>query len=107
MVVSVVSIKRELMARIDRGSKVQTEKVERYCSLVGMYRKIEKYVGNDVLITVKNGKQEYTKSNPGLAEMSKINTQLINLSKDLGLSAPPPGASATINTKTYESSDLL
>lgn len=107
MAVSVVSIKKELMAKIDRGSNVQAEKVERYCSLVTMYRRLEKSVGSKVLTTVINGSQEYTKSNPGLAEMAKINTQLINLSKDLGLSAPPPGASAVASAKTYESSDLL
>jgi len=107
MAVSVVSIKRELMSKIDRTSKVQTEKVERYCSLVTMYRRLQKKVGSDVLITVVNGSQEFTKANPGLAEMTKINTQLINLSKDLGLSAPPPGASAIVNTKTYEASDLI
>ena len=107
MAVSVVSIKRELMSKIDRTSKVQTEKVERYCSLVTMYRRLQKKVGSDVLITVVNGSQEFIKANPGLAEMTKINTQLINLSKDLGLSAPPPGASVIVNTKTYEASDLI
>lgn len=107
MAVSVASIKQELMSKINGESKVQTEKVERYCSLVTMYRRLEKKVGSNVLITVVNGSQEFTKANPGLAEMTKINTQLINLSKDLGLSAPPPGASAIVNVKSYKASDLL
>lgn len=62
--------------------------------------------GDNVITIVKNGKQEFTKTNPAITEMAKINTQMINLSKDMGLSAPPPGAQA-IDSKMYKSSDLV
>jgi phage terminase small subunit len=90
------SLRIELNKRIDRKSKVQQEKVERYLNLVKIYymldEAIEKY---GVLVTTENGAQRFTKPNPAIAEKNKINSSLIALGKDLGLDIPPPTQKGT------------
>lgn len=82
-------MREELLSKINQNSQVEIEKVERYCLLVKHFAAIERKIGNNNLVLVKNGSQEYWKVNPGISEMNKINAQLINLGKDMGLSAPP------------------
>jgi phage terminase small subunit len=82
-------MREELLSKINQHSQIEIEKVERYCMLVKHFAAIERKVGNNNLVVVKNGSQEYWKVNPGISEMNKINAQLINLGKDMGLSAPP------------------
>lgn len=102
----VEDVRNYLLEKIDTADPVAIEKVDRYCSLMSMYYTLDAVVGDNVITIVKNGKQEFTKTNPAITEMAKINTQMINLSKDMGLSAPPPGAQA-IDSKMYKSSDLV
>lgn len=97
-------LREELLKKVDNNSEIELEKVDRYCALVKHFKAIEKQIGNKNLITVKNGSQQYVKANPGLNEMNKINAQIINLGKDMGLSAPPPDPTAA---KGYNSSDLV
>lgn len=85
------AIRNELRKRIDKKSKVQIEKVDRYINLVKIYYMldvaIEKY---GVMITTENGSQKFTKPNPAIAEKNKVNSSLIALGKDLGLDTPVP-----------------
>lgn len=80
------AIKNELVKRIDKKSKVQAEKVDRYMNLVELYYQLDDAI-NDLGIMIKtvNGAQEFTKPNPAIAEKNKINSSLIALGKDLGL----------------------
>ena len=65
------------------------------------------FVGiKNILTEIKNGSQKYIKTNPAVSEMAKINAQMINLSKDMGLSAPPPGVKALAEAG-YKESDLI
>ncbi|MFT8392528.1 MAG: P27 family phage terminase small subunit [Liquorilactobacillus ghanensis] len=98
------NLREELLKKIDKSSEIELEKVDRYCALIKHFKAIEKQVGNKNLIMVKNGSQQYVKANPGLNEMNKINAQIINLGKDMGLSAPPPEPNAG---RGYDSSDLV
>lgn len=85
------AIKSELLKRIDRKSKVQVEKVERYVNLVDIYYMLDKSIEEQgVMITVENGSQKYTKPNPAIAEKNKVNSSLIALGNDLGLKTPVP-----------------
>lgn len=103
---NVEDVRNYLLEKVDTDNPVAIEKVDRYCSLMSMYYTLDAVVGSNVITVVKNGKQEFTKTNPAIAEMAKINTQMINLCKDMGLSAPPPGAQV-IDSKMYKSSDLV
>ncbi|MFT9005010.1 MAG: P27 family phage terminase small subunit [Liquorilactobacillus hordei] len=96
-------MREELLSKINSDSQIEIEKVERYCLLVKHFAAIERKVGNDNLVVVKNGSQEYWKVNPGISEMNKINAQLINLGKDMGLSAPP----GSIQGDDYGAGDLV
>lgn len=86
-------LKSELLKQIDKKSKIQLEKVERYLNLVGIYYKLDESIEeHGVTITIINGSQQFTKPNPAIAEKNKVNSSLIALGKDLGLAAPaPPG----------------
>lgn len=85
------AIRNELLKRIDRKSKVQVEKVERYVNLVGIYYMLDNAIEEyGVMITTENGSQKFTKPNPAIAEKNKVNSSLIALGKDLGLDIPMP-----------------
>lgn len=100
-------VKKYLMEQIDVSNPVQVEKVERYCTLANVYYSLEKKVNSkNILTEIKNGSQKYIKTNPAVSEMAKINAQMINLSKDMGLSAPPPGVKALAEA-SYKESDLI
>ncbi|HIW32441.1 MAG TPA: P27 family phage terminase small subunit [Candidatus Paenibacillus intestinavium] len=97
------ALRNELLKRIDKKSKVQLEKVDRYINLVEIYYLLdEAIIEQGVMVVTINGQQEFTKPNPAIAEKNKINTSLIALGKDLELVAlDPPGG--TDNSK----SDLI
>lgn len=100
-------VKEYLMEQIDTDNPVQVEKVERYCTLANVYYSLEKKVDSkNILTEIKNGSQQYIKTNPAVSEMAKVNAQMINLSKDMGLSAPPPGVKA-LTEAGYKESDLI
>src|SRR5690606_31403883 len=97
-------LKTELFKQIDKKSKIQIEKVERYLNLVGIFYKLDEAIDElGVMITVENGSQKFTKPNPAIAEKNKVNSSLIALGKDLGLAAPVPGGNGNDNGK----SDLI
>lgn len=82
-------IKAELLKRIDKTSRVMTEKVDRYINLVEIYYRLDEAImEHGIMITTINGSQEFTKPNPAIAEKNKINSSLIALGKDLGLDEP-------------------
>nr|WP_144940203.1 P27 family phage terminase small subunit [Paenibacillus sp. 32O-W] len=77
------------MKRIDRKSKVQVEKVERYINLVEIYYMLDETIEEyGVMVTTENGAQKFTKPNPAIAEKNKVNSSLIALGKDMGLDVP-------------------
>ncbi|MCT3223563.1 hypothetical protein EFO81_13035 [Lactiplantibacillus plantarum] len=76
-------IRRELLAKIDKKSAVEREKVDRYISLLDVFYQLDEMITADnVMVEVKNGSQTYWKSNPAIAEKNRINTALIALEKD-------------------------
>ncbi|MHA3066585.1 P27 family phage terminase small subunit [Lacticaseibacillus saniviri] len=87
---SLSGIKNELMTKINPESEIEVEKVDRYVSLVKLYQKLQKEANKNPVIVVKNGAQEYVKTNPALNDMNKISTSLIALGKDMGLASAPP-----------------
>lgn len=101
---TLLDIRKQLEQEVDADNPIMAEKIARYISLTQRYYEIDKAVGDAVLVPTQTGG---VRSNPGLGEMVKINGQLINLSKDMGLSAPPPGAKALENAKRCKVSDLV
>lgn len=100
-------VRSYLLEQIDENDPVALEKIERYCSLMNVYYSLYKSINaKNVLTKVVNGSQQYVKSNPAISELTKVNTQMINLSKDMGISALPPGMVAQ-SDKGYKESDLL
>ena len=104
ILVSKSNLKKELLSRVNPSSDIDLEKVERYLSLWDMYKKLYKEAKKTPLITTKNGAQEFTKTNPAIAEMNKINSSMVTLSKDMGLSQQPD---ITIQAKNLSKSDLV
>ncbi|MEF2247738.1 P27 family phage terminase small subunit [Paenibacillus sp. IITD108] len=83
------AIRSELMKRIDRKSKVEVEKVDRYVNLVGIYYMLDEAIEEQgVMVITENGSQKFTKPNPAIAEKNKVNSSLIALGKDMGLDVP-------------------
>lgn len=97
-------LKKKLMSQIDKTNPIETEKVDRYISMVDMFYKLQKEAIKQPIIEITNGSQHFTKSNPALADMNKINTSLIALGKDMELSAPP---SINVKGTGYNPDDLL
>lgn len=92
---------KELLAQVNQESSVAVEKVERYLAMAVLVSKLTKVAAKEPMITVKNGSQEYIKANPALAEVNRLNTSLIALGKDMGLTSPPP----IVNDKDGEGDD--
>lgn len=88
------ALKTELIKQIDKKSKIQLEKVDRYLNLIGIFYLLDQSIEEDgIMIKIVNGSQEFTKPNPAIAEKNKVNASLIALGKDLGLATPVPGGS--------------
>jgi len=100
---NLTKLKEELYGQINSESQVESEKVERYLSLVKTYRKLQKAANKEPMIIVRNGTQEYTKVNPAIGDMNKISGSLIALGKDIGLSSPP---TPEVSGRGYSVSDL-
>ena len=84
MAVSITKLKSYFMSRINQDDVTVVEMVDRYLTLLKVFRDAEKAVmKSGTQVEVKNGAQEYTKSNPLISDMKNINAQLINLKKDI------------------------
>ncbi|MGF3115373.1 P27 family phage terminase small subunit [Facklamia sp. P12937] len=77
MVVSVSKLKKSLMSRIDEDDLFEVEKIDRYCSLIALSRKLEKEIRKEgITKTTVNASQEFTKAHPALSELKSINSQI-------------------------------
>ena len=77
MAIAVTKLKKDLMERIDTDNLMEVEKVERYCELVTLYRRMEKEIKQDDLKAVTiNASQEFEKPNVLLAELRSLNSQI-------------------------------
>lgn len=86
------NMKEELMKQVNPESAIAMEKAYRYLSLAELYQKLQEVAMKQPMIVIKNGKQEYTKTNPALTDINRINGALIALGRDMGLTSPPsPG----------------
>jgi phage terminase small subunit len=85
MAVSVKSLQKQLMEKIDTDDLVQVEKVERYIKLVESFRRINKFIEDEgESITTENGAQRFTKAHPLIGERNKINASLLSIEKSFG-----------------------
>lgn len=77
MAIAITKLKADLLERIDTDNLMEVEKVERYCELIRLYRRIEKEIKNDELKkTTINGAQEFEKTNGLIAELKSLNAQI-------------------------------
>ena len=67
----------------DTSNEMIQSKKKRYLELSALFNKLGKAVKADgETVRIINGAQEYTKVHPAIAEMSKINTQMLNIERD-------------------------
>lgn len=77
MAISLAKLKSDLLERIDTDNLIEVEKVERYCDLIKLYRRIEREIREDELTkTTTNASQEFEKSNPLLNDLKSLNSQI-------------------------------
>lgn len=97
-------IRAELLRQVDSGSAVALEKVDRYVSLVSTFYQLKKAVADTgAVVVTKNGAQEFTKTNPAIDTMNKVNSQLISLGKDMGLdTVPTPSVAPAVESAADE-----
>lgn len=80
--VSIKRLREYLMANIDTNDLVEVDKVNRYCTLTSMMRKLRTEANKDgVVVTTENASQKFTKTHPAIEKMTAINTQLLNIEK--------------------------
>lgn len=84
MAIAMKNIKEYYMERIDKKNFSVIENVERYLSLLKLYRKIQAQLNKDELVaTTVNHGQKFIKPHPLISELKNINAQLINLKKEI------------------------
>lgn len=77
MAIAVGKIKENLMERIDQEDIFEVEKVERYCSLIMIARRLERDIKkNGEIVETVNASQTFLKANPALTELKNINAQI-------------------------------
>lgn len=75
-----------MMNKVNRYDLVEVNKVKRYIKIVSVMRELEKCLEEQGVTTeVKNGSQEFVKSNPALKEWNNLNKTLMTLEKTLAL----------------------
>lgn len=75
-------LKKYLMSRIDKSDIVQVEKVERYVNMKQMLDRLMKKVEEDGdTVVTENGSQSFTKAHPLIADINKLNAQMLNIEK--------------------------
>ncbi|QDZ69513.1 P27 family phage terminase small subunit [Pediococcus pentosaceus] len=74
----------------DQNDVLLQEKISRYLDLKKIYKKLGEAIKADgVRIIVENGKQKYKKINPAVQEKQKINSQMLNLEKEIYMKIKP------------------
>ena len=75
-----------MMDLIDTSNMIEVKKVERYKELMIIHQKCKEEIEFEgVSVVVENGSQRFVKSNPLIADMLKVNTQMIALEKSIKL----------------------
>lgn len=83
-------IRAELLKQVNSDSAIALEKVARYVTLTNTFASLDKAVKQmGAIVVTENGSQSFTKTNPAIDAMNKINSQLIALGKDMGLQSIP------------------
>ena len=73
-----------MMDLIDTSNMIEVKKVERYKELMIIHQKCKEEIELEgVSVVVENGSQRFVKSNPLIADMLKVNTQMIALEKSI------------------------
>lgn len=106
MAVDIEKLKEQLLSRIDLDDLQEVEKVHRYISLVELNKQLDEAIKRDGPITVvKNGKQEYIKSHPGINEKMKANTQMLAIEKSFNFISE--GTTPSSDKEQYSEDDLI
>ena len=75
-------IKKYLLDNVEGQDPVTLEKIDRYIEFVDVLQMLLNTVKEVGVTTVTtNATQKFTKANPALAEINKLNTQLLNIER--------------------------
>lgn len=92
------NLEQELLGIINEKSFAEREKVERYWSLVKISKELDKSISRDgAMIVVRNGNQEFLKTNPAISEKVKVNAALIKLDEFFKAKREEKGKSSDFN----------
>lgn len=84
MAVAVKRVSTYLLSKIDQEDLSALEIVQRYISMLSLYRTMQAKLKDDgPTVTIKNGEQSYTKSHPLINDIKNINAQLLNIKKEI------------------------
>lgn len=99
MAVSKSKLKQYLLSRIDQTDLVQLEKVDRYVNFVELINRFTKQIKEEggTKLT-ENSNQKFVKPHPLIAEVNKLNAQVLSIEKSFVFLEVP---------ETPESFDLL
>lgn len=82
IVTKVEDIKKFLLDNVEEKDPVTLEKIDRYVEFVEVLQMLIKTVKEAGVTTVTtNATQKFTKANPALAEINKLNAQLLNIER--------------------------
>ncbi|WP_336831202.1 P27 family phage terminase small subunit [Staphylococcus saprophyticus] len=79
------AIEQYLLGQIEKDNPVQVEKVQRYLNLLDIFYKLDQNIKDyGTLVETKNASQTFLKTNPAVAEKSKVNSSLLSIEKSFG-----------------------
>ncbi|WP_461240659.1 P27 family phage terminase small subunit [Paucilactobacillus sp. N302-9] len=81
---TLTKLERYFRDNSDQKDQLLQKKIERYIDLEKLYRKLDKTLNTDgVAIVVENSTQKFVKINPAITEKQRLNTQLLELEKNI------------------------
>lgn len=81
---TLTKLERYFRDNSDPKDQLLQKKIERYIDLEKLYKKLDETLKADgVAITIENGTQKFVKINPAITEKQRLNTQLLELEKNI------------------------
>lgn len=108
--IDIEALRNQLFDKIDTDDLREVEKVERYCALIELVQQCRQRVAEEgASIVIQNGSQRFVKSHPSMADIAKLNTQIISLERSITFKVEddPPVASDDKSVKSDKRGGLI
>lgn len=108
MALPLTKIEKHLKEYTDPDDLVAVEVVDRYIELIRTYRQMQRIIKKDgIRVITINGHQEFIKAHPLITEMRKIDSQLINLKRDIDKHIEDYAEKQKRDAADYQADDLM